>query len=66
MAETNATIGDLVCGGQATPQDGALLMELRHDVLDRQARKQYRTNALGQFFVAFGAFLVVYFSRKQT
>ena len=61
----DAGTGEVVRDGRATPHQGALLMELQQDV-GRRAHKRGRGSLVAQFFVAVGAFVLAYFSRRPS
>ena len=51
-------IHDLVRGDRVTPNDGAMLLELRGDVSARRERRQLRRNPFAQLAVVFGVFVL--------
>jgi hypothetical protein len=63
MAQT-PRINDLVRDGQATPSDGALLLQLRRDVAEGKEHGQ-RLGIVSQVFMVIGALLLAFFARRN-
>jgi hypothetical protein len=63
MTQTSR-INDLVRDGQATPHDGALLLQLRRDVAARREHGQ-RSGAISQAFMVIGALFLAFFARRH-
>ena len=51
---TISTINDLVRDGRTSPEDGAMLIELRNDLAVRSDRKVLRRNPFAQLAVVLG------------
>lgn len=69
MATTNITgvqaIHDLVREGRATPDDGALLLEIRGEVDAGRDRIAIRHNPLAQLAVLLGVFVLAFLGIKR-